>query len=328
MAILVSCSHVTVMAALIEMSPDISKCDDSSTHLLRTMASDILQEPAKVSVNELEVAVMSAYKSMEANANTAHSLPWRRFYTELSLLAALHVALQPRSELRLRDACSQLDKAIVLAGAPGSGRLDLIIDLIVLLQSLITPVIRSETKDNLSPPSDVQPTLVTAALATAPCLQRPPSLASFRSIVSQRPFVLPKHIINWPALNEHPWTSTSYLRSVAGPGRVVPVEIGSDYRTDDWTQILMGWDEFLDAIRTPVSTGNTNLLYLAQHNLMKQFPQLRDDIIIPDYAYACPPAPVDYPAYKPPSNEEELMTNVWFGPRGTMSPAHTVRRIH
>ncbi|KAI6007847.1 hypothetical protein EDC04DRAFT_2781048, partial [Pisolithus marmoratus] len=86
------------------------------------------------------------------------------------------------------------------------------------------------------------------------------------------------------------WTSIDYLYSVA--------EIGT---TTDRT------------------TGRRN--YLAGRT---QFPILREDITVPDYVYMSPGPPVSYPNYRPPSNEDQLVINVWFGPKGTISPAHTV----
>lgn len=72
--------------------------------------------------------------------------------------------------------------------------------------------------------------------------------------------------------------------------------------------------------------GDASVLYLAQHNLLSQFPSLRDDIVVPDYVYSCPPAPPDYPDYRPPGNDDQLVVNAWLGPKGTISPAHTVSK--
>ncbi|KAG5646695.1 hypothetical protein DXG03_002685 [Asterophora parasitica] len=48
----------------------------------------------------------------------------------------------------------------------------------------------------------------------------------------------------------------------------------------------------------------------------------RTDIIVPDYVYASMQPP-DFTAYKPPGNNERLLINMWLGPKGTISPAHT-----
>jgi lysine-specific demethylase 8 len=144
--------------------------------------------------------------------------------------------------------------------------------------------------------------------------------------MSHRPFIIRGYIRDWPAMKEHPWASTDYLRSIAGPGRVIPIEIGSDYRNDDWTQKLMDWDDFLAALDSQEleQPHKRDVLYLAQHNLLRQFPALRADITVPDYIYASVSPPVDFPGYKPPANDEQLVINAWLGPGETISPAHTV----
>jgi lysine-specific demethylase 8 len=149
-----------------------------------------------------------------------------------------------------------------------------------------------------------------------------PPLSVFRRELLDKPFILTGFASDWPAMIDHPWHSIDYLRSVAGRGRVVPVEVGKDYRTDDWTQRMMPWDDFLDVLEDP--TRSQTVLYMAQHNLLSQFPALREDILIPDYVFSAPQAPATYPFYRPPNNEEELSLNAWLGPGGTISPAHTV----
>jgi lysine-specific demethylase 8 len=126
-------------------------------------------------------------------------------------------------------------------------------------------------------------------------------------------------------MRDRPWRSAAYLQSVAGPGRLVPVEIGKDYRLGDWKQELMDWTDFLSTINFDDQASSRNqetVFYLAQHDLIKQFPALREDIIIPDYVYVSLPC-VDYPDYQPPQHDEALL-NAWLGPKGAMSPAHTV----
>ncbi|KAF5387104.1 hypothetical protein D9615_001619 [Tricholomella constricta] len=125
---------------------------------------------------------------------------------------------------------------------------------------------------------------------------------------------------------EHPWRSAAYLRSVAGPGRIVPVEVGEDYRAHEWTQELIDWEAFLASLhladQPPPPPQRANIFYLAQHNLIQQFPSLRADIVVPDYVYASMDPP-EFTSYKPPGNDEQLVINMWLGPGGTISPAHT-----
>jgi len=84
--------------------------------------------------------------------------------------------------------------------------------------------------------------------------------------------------------------------------------------------------------------------YLAQHDLLTQIPALRADIVIPDYCYISPPPFVSHegqdsiPTRQRPSSPcpsissvcsstvslpASTSLNIWLGPGGTISPAHT-----
>ncbi|KAJ3516723.1 hypothetical protein NLJ89_g948 [Agrocybe chaxingu] len=245
---------------------------------------------------------------------------FRKIYTDACIVRALALSLNKC----YIEAISSLDHAIIIAGPFGAGRLGLILDLIQRIQAHIPSP--SQKIDN----AVVAPSYFSATHSlecTIPCLLSPPSFIAFQSSYSRSPFILRNYAADWPALQEHPWKSAAYLRSVAGPGRVVPVEVGSDYRSDDWEQKLMPWDDFLsylDLEGQPATEGASDVLYLAQHNLMRQFPLLRDDIVVPDYVYASSATLAACPGYNPPSNEEQLLFNTWLGPSGTVSPAHIV----
>ena len=243
---------------------------------------------------------------------------WRRLYTDVHILRALagidsHTAL---------EAIGHLDRAIIIAGAAGDGRLDLILSLISKIQSSYVQA-RQPPATLSCPELNVvrEPQRIRTSCHIIPSLTRPPSFETFQSSSYKSPFILRRFASDWPALNEHPWASAPYLRSIAGPGRLVPVEVGADYRADDWTQQLMSWDDFLASLHLE---DQQKVLYLAQHNLLMQFRDLNADIIVPDYAYASLPPPSEFPGYKPPTNDDQLVTNAWLGPRGTISPAHTV----
>lgn len=148
------------------------------------------------------------------------------------------------------------------------------------------------------------------------------------------PFVISGGISKWPAFcdSTRQWKDRSYLLRQAGEGRIVPVEIGSSYTADGWTQTMMDFSEFLDKIDWNVpkeshlgkeACKNPQIVYLAQHDLFQQFPSLIPDILIPDYVFASPAAPAHYPEYNPPNNTAGYTMNAWIGPQGTYSPAHT-----
>nr|VWP00126.1 Tetrahydroxynaphthalene reductase (EC (T4HN reductase) (THNR) [Ganoderma boninense] len=293
-----------------------------------------------------------AHKEM-ASTEGMRGRGWRRIYTDVCILLAYADILDfSASTDKVEDkvfpfsALSHLDHSIVIAGAPGDGRLDAILDLIDGIQEECLGSPPNHRRDapfvaavppspNPNPTSNSNSTSnsVAAPLLSAEKsvlrLDTPPSLGTFIARLSSRPFLLPGFLLDWPALNAHPWASLEYLRAAAGPGRVVPVEVGNDYRKDDWTQKMMPWDAFLASIEELEKQRDAGLspgplLYLAQHSLFNQFPALREDVIVPDYVYSDLPPPDDYPEYVPPTNDEHLVLNAWLGPAGTVSPAHTV----
>ena len=167
--------------------------------------------------------------------------------------------------------------------------------------------------------------LLTASTAVRE-LPKPPSMSAFQRLADQ-PFVLRGYALDWPCCAEHSWASAAYLRAATGPERIVPVEVGQDYRAEEWSQELMPWDTFLsylDLPDQPRKSDSPRTLYLAQHDLFMQFPRLKADLLIPDYVYAC----VGPDDYKPPANEDRLLLNAWLGPAGTLSPAHTVHSFY
>lgn len=280
---------------------------------------------------QLDAVIRQAYEGMRLSPRS-DPLAWRELYTDASILRSLAdtLRLESTQDDALASSCiSRLDHALVIAGAPGEGRLDIIYDAIhAVQQHAISRPMSSLTEDSFHG-AEVASIGLSMSPASAshqvPRLTAPPSLSGFVQQNSRQPFVIPGYITDWPALNEHPWKSFAYLRSVSGPGRVVPVEIGDDYRDDDWTQKMMSWGDFLNALDpNKPSTSDKQKLYLAQHNLFLQFPKLRDDILIPDYAYASLHPPKDFPDYAPPANKDQLVLNVWLGPPHMTSPAHTV----
>ena len=261
------------------------------------------------------------------NCDYETSLMYRTLYTDVAITRSCCHLLQEtinssddhsQSIPSLLCAIQGLDRAIVFAGTPE--RLDLVHQLIEALQyQYLIPKHASNGCSLDSSTSSREPYGPTST---------PVPQVRLREIFSSNlstPFVILGAISDWPAISDpdHAWNSINYLLSVAGPGRIVPVEIGNDYRVDNWSQKMMPWEDFLHRLRTSDGVRKDEMIYLAQHSLLTQFPRLRGDILIPDLVYFVPETrEVDY---KPPASEEGLIINAWLGPKGTISPAHKVR---
>lgn len=253
---------------------------------------------------------------------------WRMLYIDASILKALARASMPGLQGDIaRECIATLDHAIIVAGAAADdARRDYVVhDVIKQLQAAIPCCPPSRAIFIAKRKSAPVPHPLSTSTNSIPTLTALPSIVTAPKHWSRAPFVIRGYADDWPAMHQpHQWASLSYLFSVAGPGRIVPVEVGDDYRSDDWSQKLISWEEFLSSLEPSASAASVHrqhhTIYLAQHSLLAQFPQLRQDIITPDIVYACLASP-DFPAYAPPS---DVIVNAWLGPKGTISPAHTV----
>jgi lysine-specific demethylase 8 len=293
----------------------------SEGHYIRIveLADAIRSESYSTLAGELLALQRLSHQNMRGATSTTR-WAWQILYADSCILHSIILLATSTASQSL----GVLDQAIIIAGGGDENRLNLILSLINNTQQIfLPPPTQSQRLLNKGHHSSFGPLFT--ANNQVPSIDSDLSFLSFQNTHSKSPFVIRGYARDWPALNENPWNSIDYLLSASGPSRLVPVEVGHDYRDEDWNQVLMDWEDFLDALddTSGKSRASQDNLYLAQHNLLRQFPSLRNDIIIPDYVY-CSLTPRDFSGYRAPENADGAILNVWLGPEGAMSPAHFV----
>jgi lysine-specific demethylase 8 len=303
---------------------------------------------------------------------------WFRLYTDASIAKVLNLLQDAESSSEtcpvseysdlLDRIVSILDMSLIMAG--GLGREDLIHS---LLQSLWATYAGEQEESRPSKRRRVEksergdvsiPNALPTHEVVVPSLRFPikhaqnPSLAEFTRMMHEQcePVILTDTLGHWPAMEK--WKLKSYWFSrTMGGRRLVPIEVGRSYTDDEWSQKIVPFGEFLDdyILQSPDDHAETGQAlqtgYLAQHDLLRQIPLLRNDIAVPDYCYldAPPPEPGTPVALSKAgkwtaakkslastismakeSNEQldeatednEVQTNIWFGPAWTISPLH------
>ena len=271
---------------------------------------------------------------------------WLSLYVDTNLLSAIYDISTAINRGGVDEACRKcsvrkLDMAIIVGGATKPKRMMWIQRAIKLAQVDCVAVKTQRPISNTDKPRKRQrldrvPELLFAP-KQLPTLAEAPSIVRYQTMDYESPFVIRGYLSEerqsaWPAI--HRWKDPQYLLSQVGRGRWVPVEEGSSYDDSNWGQRIAPFEEFLARAGFPgLSTGTTKPstnrpMYLAQHSLFRQFPELKRDMILPAYVSSAPPATASVPSYHPPKTEDGVIINVWVGSGSgeIVSPAHTVSR--
>lgn len=311
--------------------------EDGIVSSVRAILASLLGDAVK-KLSAMEGAAVLhrlAHEHINSVPYQAVDAKWLLLYTDTAILEVLAKVLsEGQGDSKQPDPLvliGQLDMAIIVGGASERSRMERISTLISLLQTgvhqpmPIQHVDRPIKRRRLGERSD------SIMYASGPVaeLGSVPSLENFTSHLSSSPFVLRGYVTRdsitcprWSAVDS--WKSAQYLLDTAGPGRVVPVELGRAYDEVSWSQRILPFAEFLGRagfFHAP-NGEEEEAMYLAQYSLFRQMPDLQRDMAIPDYAWSQLDAN-DCPSYRPPQTPE---INVWIGSGSSeiISPAHTV----
>lgn len=342
--------HAPTLAEIIEITRE---------QLTTARKTDPIRECGRAALtllpSDLDMARELAYQNLHAVPYKDVKTCWRRLHTDATLwkVVGLAKSAKEKEELDVKEwldeVVKMLDMTLILTGAPERE------ELVELWFSALKPISIQEgmvdvnNEEGLERPSKRRKIFPDDSVASMPskfadslpvdkpilthpisCTQAL-SMSAFQTKVSNTsnhtPMIIEDALEHWPALDERPWNSPSYLlEQTLGGRRLVPVEMGRNYTDEGWGQQIISFKDFMSKYMLSSLSSTTATLptgYLAQHDLFAQIPSLRADIGIPDYCY-CSPAPSPHLTHvKPVPDLDEPLLNAWFGPAGTVSPLHT-----
>ncbi|CAG8625986.1 24426_t:CDS:2 [Cetraspora pellucida] len=338
---------------------DFVQCDKATIYLLYQCLKDVFC----VASEEIPMILLKATSLVDYAVEKLHAYPykdvplsWRRLYTDAGLLKSvceIFLVLNVEDKNSWKQVIRTLDMALVMTGAPGDNRKEMLFNLIEETEKILRKLEQIDDQFCIqftSPKRTMEDNSIKNIAhkksktemdrVSIPIINNPlpkisqPSLVTFAShitSVNPTPFIICSSISDWPALSTRPWSNLDYLSNIIGKERIVPVEIGAKYTDETWTQKLMNFGEFIEKWVKNSTNDGVDIAYLAQHDLFAQVPRLKDDIVVPDYCFVDTKPFITSIGkdddssygdiqYSPP---QEVIINAWFGPKGTISPMHT-----